>query len=143
MKRILVLVCLVLFIGSFVSAEYATAEDRFVKNNNGTITDTQTGMMWADQDNGVNINWYGATSYCGGGGWRMPTIDELRTLHSSGVYGSLIKKTGSWVWSSEHDNSTNPLLSKAASFRFTDGSKQMHSKYDADGDRALRVRSAK
>ena len=65
MKRILVLVFLVLFLGSFVSAEYAAA-DRFVNNKNGTVTDTQTGLMWADHDNGSNINWYAAKGYCKG-----------------------------------------------------------------------------
>ena len=40
MKRILVLVFLVLFLGSFVSAEYAAA-DRFVNNKNGTVTDSR------------------------------------------------------------------------------------------------------
>jgi hypothetical protein len=29
--------------------------DRFVNNGNGTVTDTQTGLMWADHDNGSNI----------------------------------------------------------------------------------------
>ncbi len=47
MKRILFLVCLVMLLGSFVSAEYAAAAERFVNNNNGTVTDTdtQTGLM--------------------------------------------------------------------------------------------------
>ena len=45
-----------MFWGSFVSAEYATA-DRFANNKDGTVTDTQTGLMWADHDNGANINW--------------------------------------------------------------------------------------
>ena len=106
MKRILVFVCMVLFLGAFVSAEYAAA-DRFVNNGNGTVTDTQTGLMWADHDNGSDINWHNAKSYCegysGGGksGWRMPTMNELKWLHNSGAYGSVINITGSFVWSSE------------------------------------------
>ena len=106
MKRILVFVCLVLLSGTLASAEYAAA-DRFVNNNDGTVTDTQTGLMWADQDNGSGIHWPGARSYCEGyskggkSGWRMPTIAELKQLHSSGAYGSVIKKTSSFVWSSE------------------------------------------
>jgi hypothetical protein len=119
MKRILVLACMILFLGTFVSVEYATAADRIVNNKDGTVTDTKTGLMWADHDNGSNINWWGAKSYCegysGGGksGWRMPTIDELRQLNSSGAYGSVIKKTSSFVWSSEIRGSD------AAYFNFT------------------------
>ena len=52
MKRILVVVCVVLFLASLISVDCATAADRFVNNNNGTITDTQTGLMWTDKDNG-------------------------------------------------------------------------------------------
>ena len=143
MKKILVLVCMVLFLGTFVSAEYATAADRFLKNNDGTVTDTQTGLMWADQDNGYNVNWYTAKSYSERkSGWRMPTFAELAVLRSSGAYGTFIKKTGSWVWSSETDGSSG-VLAKSTSLRFTDGTKQVHSSYDADGDRAIPVRSAK
>ena len=110
MKKILVFVCMVLFLGSFVSAEYAQAA-RFVNNGNGTVTDTQTGLMWADHDNGSNINWPNAKSYCegysGGGksGWREPTMDELQQLYNSGAYGNVIKRTGVYVWSSERHGS--------------------------------------
>ena len=105
MKRILVLVFMLLFLGSLVSA--ACAADRFVNNKDGTVTDTQTGLMWADHDNDSDINWNTAKSYCegysGGGksGWRMPTLDELAQLYNSGAYGSAIKKTGYYVWSSD------------------------------------------
>ena len=53
MKKILVFVCLVVFLVTFVSA--ATAADRFVKNNDGTVTDTETNLMWAAKDNGSDI----------------------------------------------------------------------------------------
>ncbi len=106
MKRILFLVCLVMLLGSFVSAEYAAAA-RFANNKDGTVTDTLTGLMWADKDNGYDISWTNAKSFCegysGGGksGWRMPTIGELEALHNSGGYGSAIKKTCFAVWSSD------------------------------------------
>jgi len=107
-KRILVFVCMVLFLGSFVSAEYAAA-DRFVNNGNCTVTDTQTGLMWADKDSGSGLDWPNAKSYCegysGGGksGWRMPTVVELEGLYNAGIrWGSgAIKLTYDRVWSSE------------------------------------------
>ncbi len=140
MKRILVLVCLVLFLGSFVSAEYAAAA-RFVNNGDGTVTDTQTRLMWADRDNGSNINWYQAKSYCegysGGGksGWRMPTTDELRTLYNSYAYGPVIRKTGLAVWSSETRNSETGI------FNFYNGYQLWYPQSGDNGVRALPVRS--
>ena len=143
MKRILVLVFMLLFLGSFVSAEYAAAVDRFVNNKDGTVTDTQTGLMWADKDNGSKIQWGNAKSYCegyiGGGksGWRMPTIEELGQLHNSGAYGSVIGKTGYGVWSSETRGSA------AAYFNFDSGSRVWDPQSFSDGPRALPVRSGK
>lgn len=117
--------------------------DRFVNNGNGTVTDTQTGLMWANRDNGSDINWYNAKSYCagysGGGksGWRMPTIDELHQLYNSGAYGSVINKTGDFVWASETRGS------EAAFFNFSSGNRHWSLKLsESSADRALPVRSS-
>ena len=120
--------------------------DRFVNNGNGTVTDTQTGLMWADKDNGANINWPNAKIYCEGysgsgkSGWRMPTIPELQQLYSSGAYGTVITKTGYGnIWSSE----TRLFLgrSEAAIFFFTYGDRNwIRQSYDGS-TRALPVRS--
>ena len=62
-------------------------DGRFIAYDNGTVLDTKTNLMWAAKDNGSNINWQGAKSYCenyrGGGytDWRMPTQDELEGLY--------------------------------------------------------------
>jgi len=110
MKKILVLVCVALFLGTFVSADYAAAA-RFVNNNDGTIADTQTGLMWADKDGNHDTDWAGAKSYCetysvsGKTGWRMPTIAEMAALHNAGAYGTVIKLSGKAMWSSETRNS--------------------------------------
>ncbi len=40
--------------------------DRFIYHGNGTVTHTGTGLMWADRDNGSDVNWYNAKSYCEG-----------------------------------------------------------------------------
>jgi hypothetical protein len=134
---------MVLLLGSFVSAESATAAARFVNNNNGTVTDTQTGLVWADKDNGSDINWYRAKSHCeeysGGAksGWRMPTINELEQLYKSGVYGSVISRTGYGVWSSETRGSDAAYFDFFYGFRYW---------YPQDRDhyyRALPVRSGK
>ncbi|MEI7752606.1 MAG: DUF1566 domain-containing protein, partial [Candidatus Omnitrophota bacterium] len=103
-------------------------------------TDTQTGLMWADHDSS-DINWGGAVSYCegysGGGktGWRMPTIDELTNLYSSGAYGTVIKRTSSFVWSSQ---TNGPLM--AAVFYFNGGAIGWDHQSYTGGFRALPVR---
>ena len=144
MKRILVFVFLVFFLGTFVSAEYAAAADRFVNNKDGTVTDTQTGLMWADSDNGSDVNWYTAESYCkgysGGGksGWRMPTQDELAQLYGNGAYGSVIKRTGWYVWASETRGSE-----LAALFLFNIGIREWAYQYYNSDTRAHPVRLGK
>ena len=42
----------------------AMASDRFVNNGDGTVTDTETGLMWSTKCNGASINWKDASSYC-------------------------------------------------------------------------------
>lgn len=80
---------------------------RWVDNKDGTVTDTLSGLMWADRDNGNSVDFSRAKIYCesykGGGktGWRMPTIADLAGLYKSGAYGSIIKSTAGGVWSSE------------------------------------------
>ena len=66
---------------------------RFIDNNDGTITDTQTDLMWAKEDSWQSekkwFSWDEAKEYChnmayqklaGYNDWRMPEKDELLTL---------------------------------------------------------------
>ena len=63
------------------------SDNHFIVNNNGTVLDTRTNLIWAERDNGENISWANAKSYCenyrGGGysDWRLPTLDELASLY--------------------------------------------------------------
>jgi len=142
MKRILIFVCMMVFFVALISPQHAKAA-RFVNNNDGTITDTQTNLMWADKDNGGDINWVNAKSYCEGyngsgkSGWRMPTMEELLQLYNSSAYGSLIKRTGSYVWSSETSGSD------AASVFFYSGNRSWARQSSGSNNRALPVRSVK
>ncbi len=62
-------------------------DGRFVAYDNGTVMDTKTGLMWASEDNGEDIDWNHAKEYCDtyrGGGymdWRLPTADDLMGLY--------------------------------------------------------------
>lgn len=62
-------------------------DNRFIAYSNGTVLDTQTKLIWAAKDNGSDITWAEAKSFCenyhSGGytDWRMPTMDELLGLY--------------------------------------------------------------
>ena len=82
---------------------------RFIAFNNGVVWDKKTGLEWIagpDKD----TNWDEANSWVASltvdsGGWRMPTVKELKTLYQKGVGAHnmtpLLKTTGGYVWSSE------------------------------------------
>jgi len=85
-----------------------------VDNGDGTVTDTNTGLMWAAIDNGNPINWADAKEYCenyegvGYTDWRMPTLDELEALYDEKLENSkgfhiaaVIGLTDCVVWASE------------------------------------------
>ncbi|MCX5819715.1 MAG: DUF1566 domain-containing protein [Deltaproteobacteria bacterium] len=129
-------------------------EGRFIANNNGTVLDTGTGLMWAAKDNGDNISWAAAKSYCenyregGYTNWRMPTQEELGRLYDkSETYRTacgydvhltkLISLTCTAPWASETNGS------EAAYFSFEDGGRRWYSQSDINDARALPVRSVK
>lgn len=84
---------------------------RFKDLKEGVVLDTMTDLMWASHDNGSNINWQNAKSYCekyrGGGyaDWRMPTPEEVMGLYGSDVFRINIKLTAhnndAVIWTSK------------------------------------------
>jgi len=131
-SRILLSQKIIVTVGFFVLSGFfimpAMALDRFVDHGDGTVTDTNTGLMWAAKDNGSPINWKDARSYCqnySGGGhtdWRMPTLAELASLYDPGVKNKrgyhvtkLIDTSAQSCWASETRGY------KAARFNFTHG----------------------
>jgi hypothetical protein len=85
---------LILFSGLALSINCAagTATPSFVNEGNGTVLDVQTGLEWEQTPTAYSLhfnthsipdlNWYSADSLArsltlAGGGWRLPTIDEL------------------------------------------------------------------
>lgn len=71
-------------------AKVLKRDGRFVAYVDGTVLDTKTNLMWAAKDNGGDINWAEAQSYCenyrGGGymDWRMPKYGEMASLYDKG-----------------------------------------------------------
>ena len=90
--------------GSLV-IDLATGKTRFMVSADGVITDSETGLEWiVEPDRNTNYSqaeqWV-ASSTVAGGGWRMPTRQELRTLYQKGVgqrnMDPAFKTTGWWV----------------------------------------------
>jgi len=111
---------------------------------NGIVKDTNTGLEWkAGPDS--NTDWNEARSWVqslnlDGGGWRMPTTDELKTLYKKGAgdrnMTPLLKTTGWAVWSSETEGSSGARL-----FYFSPGARIWGSRNPSILERAFAVRS--
>ena len=148
-------VALVTIMGTVVC--HAAGSERFiVHHGNGTVLDTKTNLMWSAKDNGSDINWEGAKSYCenffAGGyrDWRLPTPAELATLYETGesrpapcagnftihVATPLIEITCFAPWTSEIQGND------AAQFSFVYGTKALYLKSNTYGTRALPVRNS-
>ena len=73
----------------------STANAEMVVNQDGTVTDTATGLMW-QQDGAGQMNWETALSYCenlvlaGYDDWRLPNINELQSLVDYSTYDPAI-----------------------------------------------------
>ena len=156
MKTRSFVVFMVLVVCAVVAFAGEMARDgRFIAYDNGTVLDTKTNLMWAAKDNGRDVNWAKAKSYCENyrGGeytdWRMPTLDELAGLYdNSKAYKSarcgfdvhltkLIRLTCGFVWASE---TRDP---DAAGFSFSENTREWPMKVLGDSNRALPVRSSK
>jgi hypothetical protein len=106
--------------------------------------DPATGLRWTRQDNGGDVNWNQASSYCqnlGLGGysnWRLPTIDELAGIYDPSGSGwhikGGIKLSSNWVWSSSRSSG------EVWSFVFIIGERNSFSLGYSNLQRALCVR---
>ena len=161
MKKAAIMVAAFL-LGTFIAPRSSAAQEkardgRFIAYNNGTVLDTRTNLMWAAKDNGYEITWQDAKSYCenyGGGkhtDWRMPTMAELEGLYDEDrsrpapcdkeleicVATELIVLTCSRIWASETRGSD------AANFGFATGVRHWNAPSYILSRRALPVRSGK
>lgn len=116
------------------SLAQSSKDPRYVDNGDGTITDTQTSLMWMKEDSylktGHWLNWDEGTTYimklnksayAGYIDWQLPSLKELRTLYESDKVNSkqlgremkihidpVFAKNGSGAsWSSETNGTWN------------------------------------
>jgi uncharacterized caspase-like protein len=123
---------------------HVSDDGRYIAYENGIVEDRMTGLEWKagpDKDN----TWDEARSWVqslnvDGGGWRMPTMDELEHLYQKGKgdwnITPLLKTIGGWVWSGEEKGSSN-----AWGFNFDGGNRGWRSRSVSNYSRAFAVRS--
>lgn len=79
-KRKVIAVC-----GGYEPLFGIMSDERFTDNEDGTVTDKVTGLMWQQGDN-PRMNFHEASAYCkklnlgGHTDWRLPNIKELNTI---------------------------------------------------------------
>ena len=147
-------------IGIAVMIATAAAEDRFTDNGDGTVTDHQLNVMWAQTDNQGDISWKQAerwvrftfpqTIQVSYDDWRLPTLEELQSLHvkdrtyagyetDCGQFVRMhpaIRLTCGWVWTAD-----TPSPVTAAAFNFHRGYRYTDRMAHYRAYRALAVRS--
>ena len=130
------------------------ANERFLVLKDGTVQDQKSGLNWAAKDNGTDIIWSEAISYCKNytagdhNDWRMPTSSELATLYGNSPKASdkdysghidIITKTititGPYVWTGEKRTDN-----KAITFGFNYGTIKRLYRADGKNRRVLPVR---
>jgi hypothetical protein len=126
------------------TAKVKTAQGRFTQSQDGVITDNVTGLEWyinPDRDN----TWRQAKAWAeslavAGGGWRLPTLAELKGLYQKGASAvhmdPLFRLPGAYVWSGDLKD---PQF--AWGFAFYSGLEGWHSVNYGFGRVALAVRS--
>lgn len=84
----------------------------FVDNGDATVSDTSTGLMWQQADNGAEKTWRNALSTCealelaGQTDWRLPDIRELQSIvddSNSPAIPSAFSVRGERYWSATTD----------------------------------------
>jgi hypothetical protein len=123
---------------------WASGKTRFSRSAGGVITDSKTNLQWLpgpdeDTDYQRAEEWV-ASQTMAGGGWRMPTRQELKTLYDRSCefhIPSPFKATDMrWIWAEPHDATT------AWDFNFEDGGENVDDR-DISGDvRVFAVRSS-
>ncbi len=120
------------------------SDGTFLAYANGVVFDMSTNLEWiAGPDR--ETTWNDAKEWAqslnvAGGGWRMPTRDELKMLFKKGAgtrnITPLLKTTGRWVWSGETKES-----SSAWDFQYGSGYMPAGRHPDYDSRRGFAVRS--
>jgi hypothetical protein len=157
-KQTWLFACLIL-LGLSGPQGVSAADPRFIDNGDGTITDRQGSLMWAQRDNQADVFWQDAKQWVRStfpesipkryDNWRLPTIPELQSLYREDVgYAGYVTECGQRVkiaplfqiscillWSSES------ALGLPLAFDFQLGSAFTRDLSESSGCRVLAVRT--
>jgi len=123
--------------------DLATGATRFVVSSEGVISDSKSDLDWVvGPDRNTNYaeaeQWV-TTNKVAGGGWRMPTRQELSILYQRGIgvrnMDPAFKTTGWYVWGEARGPSS------AWGFTFGHGYEDWNPLSDSNGSRVFGVRS--
>ena len=138
---------------------YGSSQSRCIKDDSlpspagFPYTDSANGLVWSSLSKKYLPNWYDAAKYCtdlvegGSNNWRVPTMEELRTLvkdcpdgdcvpNTTGEY-SVLGDLGN-LWSSDISSGDSDYVHL---LKFMTASEYSHSFYDENFARARCVRS--
>jgi hypothetical protein len=102
------------------SNDNGAARNDFKDNQDGTVTDRATGLMWQKAHRPAYGRWEDAKAYvrqlnvegfCGYRDWRLPTIEECCSLftrerENDGLFISPLFTNRMWLWTSDVKDST-------------------------------------
>ena len=136
-------ICCIVFMLSF-----GIAVADFVDNGDGTVSDTATGLIWQQTDDGLKRNWQEALSYCEALiladkiDWRLPNIRELQSIVDDRRYNPAIDSsfncnTDSCYWAGS-TNASQEYTGWLVHFLHGE-SNEYHSKRSMDYVRCVRV----
>jgi len=117
------------------------AENRFVDNGDGTVTDTERLLMWQKGDNGEEITFAEALKYCGtlrlGGytDWRLPLAEELDTAVANALM--MTRHTRDFYAPFDLYWSLNPEVLLPFNYRPSHGGEVLRAYPAKKGDRAF------
>ncbi len=116
---------------------------RFVQTDDGSLADTNTALVWRPGPD-RSMSWAAAKDWVAAMAktdyrWRMPTIEEVRSLSHDGVGSTLLadafQSTGYWAWAADESGSPARWL-----FSFSYGGEGWNGAPPPDGGRAFAVR---
>lgn len=124
--------------------EISRRDGIYVAYTNGIVKNTRTGLEWvAGPDR--NTTWDQANAWArtltlDGGGWRLPTKEEIKRFYKRGAgtcnMTPLMRTTAWWVWTGETKGTTNAWI-----FYFSHGYGYWLNRKTSDNLRAFAVRS--
>ena len=124
LKRIIIILLIIIFTGSLSHSILESAgvirssDGRYIDHEDGTITDTKTGLMWTKKDSyadlGKCLDWNASKNYVsllttgGYSNWHLPTVKEYKGIYeksknNNGLHFDSIfaVENGNFYWSSE------------------------------------------